>query len=337
MAKGLYESLSRGLDNIIKTAVTESVLNEKKQEISPEDERDNELIRSAMTKRKNRFNAKLTPEEKDALNRNNIKDDKRTFITPNGYVEVDSYYNQPRIVNASSGTKNGYSDSKARVFPEDKYERINKNGGYGDSNYRKVHKDPEVNLADMGRKQKERVNNRIKNRVKDVYYGDWDTPRYVKDNRDFFQPERGAKKSYRGRDTVEYDNYRGRHVEKPFANLSSKGNFKNRLDAERYEQNKMLQQNYNRIKAGVDERNRLKKNRNEIYNNTDADREVYLKEIERYKNLLKDLDNREAEQVRNATAEIDNQTAEIRQKLDDIKASKRAKNSKSESLRRRRK
>ena len=323
----LYESIDGGLDRIIKKLSTNSLL-EKKQEISPEDERDNELIRSAMTKRKNRFNAKLTPEEKDALKRNNIKDDKRTFITPNGYVDVDSYYNQPRIVNASTGTKNGYSDSKARVFPEDKYERINKNGGYGDSNYRKIHKDPEVNLADMGRKQKERVNNRIKNIETSYHYGDWNTPQYVKDNRDFFQPERGAKKSYRGRDTSRYDAYRRRNVERPFANLDNNGNFGNRLDAERYEVNKNLQKNYKSMQDLIAQRNGLKKNREEVYGHTDSDRQVYLKEIERYKQLLRDLDSREESNLAEYDAKINDVTSEMRQLIDGRKKNK------SESFRR---
>lgn len=323
----LYESIDGGLDRIIKR-LTESSLLEKKQEISPEDERDNELIRSAMTKRKNRFNAKLTSEEKDALNRNNIKDDKRTFITPNGYVEVDSYYNQPRMVNASSGTKNGYSDNKARVFPEDRYERINKNGGYSDSNYRKIHKDAEVNLADMGRKQKERVNNRIKDRAISYRYGDWDTPQYVKDNRDFFQPERGAKKSYRGRDRVKYDTYRRQNVEIPYANLKSDGNFKNRLDAERYEVNKNLQKNYKAMQDLVSQRNGLKNNREEVYGHTDSDRQVYLKEIERYKQLLRDLDSREESNLAEYDAKINDVTSEMRQLID------RRKKNKSESFRR---
>lgn len=318
----LYESIDGGLSRLVKR-LTESSLLEKKQEISPEDEHDNELIRSAMKKRMGRFNAKLTPEEKDALKRNNIKDDKRAFITPNGYVEVDSYYNQPRIVNASSGTKNWYGDSKARVFPEDKYERIDKNASKWDpSNLRKVHKEPEVNIADMGRKQKERVNNRIKNRSKEHHYGDWDTPQYIKDNRDIFQPERGAKKSYHGTDTVGYDSYRGRTVEMPVANLKGNGNFKNRLDAERYEQNKRLQNNLNDLKSRMSRRTDLKKRREEVYGNTDNDRQVYLKEIERYKQLLRDLDAREEGQLAEYDNEINAETTEIRDFLDRIKNKK---------------
>lgn len=318
----LYESIDGGLDRIIKR-LTESSLLEKKQEISPEDEHDNELIRSAMQKRRGRFNAKLTPEEKDALERNNIKDDKRTFITPNGYIDVDSYYRQPRIVNASSGTKGWYDDKRTRVFPEDRYERINPNGSrYDDSNYRTVHEEPNVNLADMGRKQKERVGNRIKNRVKEVYYGDWNTPQYVKDNRDVFQPERGAKKSYRGRDAVEYDSYRGRNVEKPYANLTDRGNFKNRLDAERYEQNQRLQNNLNALKYKMERRTRLKNDRKDVYGNTDNDRQVYLKEIERYKQLLRDLDAREERQLAGYDDEINAETSEIRDFLDRLKNNK---------------
>lgn len=323
----LYESIDGGLDRIIKKLSTNSLL-EKKQEISPEDERDNELIRSAMTKRKNRFNAKLTPEEKDALKRNNIKDDKRTFITPNGYVEVDSYYNQPRMVNASSGTKNGYSDDKARVFPEDRYERINKNGGYGDSNYRKIHKDAEVNLADMGRKQKERVNNRIKNRTTSYHYGDWNTPQYVKDNRDFFQPERGAKKSYFGVDK-KYRPLGSRTSEvRPVAHLSTDGNFRNRLDAERYEVNKNLQKNYTNMQNLIAQRNGLKNNREEVYGRTDSDRQVYLKEIERYKQLLRDLDSREESNLAEYDTKINDVTSEMRRLIDGRKKNK------SESFRR---
>lgn len=103
------------------------MLLEKKQEISPEDEKDNKLLRSLLYKLSNSNYSDITDEEEQAAKRNGFKINKSydRLDSVYGYVDAD-YYGVSSPFNSPTGMKNG-----------------------------KLSKD--VNIADVGRKRIERA------------------------------------------------------------------------------------------------------------------------------------------------------------------------------------
>ena len=149
MIKLMCEQMYSGLENLVNR-----VLNEK-QEISPEDQRDNELIRSAMRKRQNRSNAKLSKDELDALKRNGWDVREKRFNTANGHVYVGGW-GEPTLYNSG---RSDYRDSNKRramltTRSVRKRNPVNKENRWDDANYERI--EPNVNFADMGRKQADR-------------------------------------------------------------------------------------------------------------------------------------------------------------------------------------
>lgn len=149
MIKLMCEQMYSGLENLVNR-----VLNEK-QEISPEDQRDNELIRSAMKKRQNRSNAKLSKDELDALERNGWKVSEKRFNTKNGHVYVGSY-GEPTLYNSGRSDLRDITTRRAMLTKRTVRKRVpvNKENRWDDANFERI--EPNVNFADMGRKQRDR-------------------------------------------------------------------------------------------------------------------------------------------------------------------------------------
>ena len=122
----LFESINNSLNNTVKN-LSEEYLTEKKQkqEISPEDQRDNEIIRDLI--RRNKRKEEMTPEELDVLNRNGI--------SPSSYN--DGFYTELGFFDDGE-LSHSYVNGSKYIDDIDK-----------------------VNFADMGRKQKERADNHI--------------------------------------------------------------------------------------------------------------------------------------------------------------------------------
>lgn len=278
----------------------ESLLLEKRQPISPEDERDNELIRSALEKRQKRSNAKLSKEEKDALERNGYKVDGQSFYSANGYMST-SWSHQPNMnTYSASNEKRTPRVFKDRITKRVERENPDPSQPWYRWDYVTTEYEPNVNLADRGRKQQERAKNRIANKKISSYR----PSEYEK----YFSPEKGAKKAKLGHNAD--------------WNINNRGNFRNRLDAERYEQNKNLQKNYDDMKKKLSDRKQLEVDREDVFSDTDLTRASYLKEIQRYKKLLQELDDREQERLRFADERIKNKNDEIRAFLDSKKKGK---------------
>lgn len=146
------------------------MLNEKKQQTSPEDERDNELLRLVLDKLS--LGDDLTEEEMDAVERNGFQVSNDTLRPAYGYVDNRTVYNpyhQP-----------GYSNANRRVTPRRAFitnDEIPAN----------------VNLADLGRKRKKRM---------EIFGGEL--------NSELFKPSfsRNAKKAYNDYDGSRNQNIR---------------------------------------------------------------------------------------------------------------------------------
>ena len=298
----MNEQMYSGLDSLVIRT-----LNEKKQEISPEDQRDNELIRSAMKKRvSGRANTKLTKDEQDALERNGWTVDGRKFKTANANFEF------------KAPSRNGYySDSDRLVYLDDKrnYSRDDAPVGPLYKNYRDVSTDNyvPVNLADMGRKHIERAKN---NPYKNVYGYDLSG---VKE-------KRGAKLQ-KGAKLDKNDNWNNRPL------------IRNRLFAEREYGNPTQIGGYKDFYRDVASKdswiNDATKNIDREYDYSERDRKEYLRQIEYYKKKLSELDGRVDRDVQRQKERIDR----YKKDKEDIMAKARAKfsqrNNKNESLRRR--
>lgn len=315
MAKGLYESLSRSLDNLIKTAVTESVLNEKKQEISDEDKRDNELIRSAIRKRNNRTNAKLTKEEKDALERNGYEVSDKLFRTANGYIDADRMY---RLKPQNRYAQHNQNSDNTRIFDDEKYDY--KTGKF-------IKYPANVNLADMGRKQKERAKNSDYGKYV-VKHGSGDWSYAYEDDNLIGGTNRGAKKN------KEKKYYRR---EPEFTNTKDYPdgqNPGNRLVRERQAAQNSIKGRDAITKYKAD-KERLSAMRKETdYDKYEKERQKYINEIERLKKLLSGIDARIEDDENRVSSDIKRVKDRMKDTLEQRRAEFNARKTKSESLNR---
>lgn len=314
MAKGLYESLNKGLDNLIKITVTESVLNEKKQKISPEDERDNELIRSAIRKRNNRANAKLTKEEKDALERNGYEVSDKVFKTANGYINADSMYRiKPDIKTAqASNSKN------TRIFDDRDYDY--KTGRF-------IEKPANVNLADMGRKQRERAKNG--NYGKYLTRGGWGDYSFT------YETDNELGKSLRGAKKNKTQMYYGRETE--FTNTKdypSGQNPDNRLVQERQAAQKLIKGRDAITKYRADKEKLSAMRKSTDYDRYEQERQKYIKEIERLKKLLSGIDARIEDDENRVSSDIKRVKDSMKDTLEKRRAEFNARHQKSEAMKR---
>lgn len=284
--KGLYESINSGLDFLL-----ERILDEKKQEISPEDEHDNELIRSAFKKRGKRANAKLSKEEQDALERNGWSVNGKDFNTANGFVEADD----DDYVRTRNYTKYGDSIDPYKVFG--KYKHVKRQTGEQPWQYtyeRELETPPKVNLADMGRKQKERAKN---------ITGDYES--------------RGAKKN-----------------QKLWWSTDIVPNPHNRLTAERDQVNSLLSRSkYKKAIDSAKMQNTYISSREQdiqrLYDDSDDKRQYYLDEIKKYKELLANLDSNveaQADEKRRSLNTIRSNKSELMNKMRDEFKNRRNKN-----------
>lgn len=293
MIKMMCEQMFSSLDRLV-----EDVLNEKKQEISPEDERDNELIRSAMRTRANgRSNARLSNEEKDALERNGWRVNGKRFETDNGHILFDDSANIPdEVVNQNKDVNFSPVSYKKKVF-------------YGPNSYAYNYKweTSKVNLADMGRKHKTR---------KDSYRSAY--PFAIR------QEERGQKHN-KSKVEDEYDAryITGNHLDAEREYVSRKIKENPYAEAKRD-----VEFNKSRIK-------RYQKRIDDTYESSDTDREQYIKQINYYKNLLANLDSKTEERVSDYRRYINDEKAENDTLLDKTRLKFSQRNNKNESLRRR--
>ena len=326
MAKGLYESMNSGLDNLIKSTMNEGVLTEKKQKISPEDARDNELIRSAMLKRHNRENAALTKEEKDALERNGWSVSGRDFSTANGRVYVPKEYSKPRIYNNSVSDSGSYASGKTRAALTSKYVdyKAKKKGGSG-YEWRTREIEPNVNFANMGRKQKERAEN--------SKYGDYRVGNIARNNPIHRSATDRHYSSALGRDV----DVKGDLINKDSWEVNDAiQNGRNRLAKERFGAEQMIK--------GSDAIRQHKKYRDSLestgsslewdYDRYDRDKEEYRKKIEYYKGLLAELEQRIKRYEDSADKDTKEYRNKIKNNLEQRRAEFNARKTKSESLNR---
>ena len=270
----LYESISNSLNRNMNR-----MLNEKKQQISPEDERDNELLRSALDKLS--LGDDLTEEEMDAIERNGFQVSNDTLRPAYGYVDSRTVYNpyhQP-----------GYSNANRRVTPRRTFitnDEIPAN----------------VNLADLGRKRKERM---------EVFGGEL--------NSELFKPSfsRNAKKAYN-----DYDGSRNQNIR----------NIENIL---RNNENNILHTNYRRMSSLLGKRDDAKEEVEKAYERETTERETLLQRIAQLKAELKNLESRREDRIKDSTDKIDRINDLVRKELDRKKEKINAKRNKSESLRRR--
>jgi hypothetical protein len=314
MAKGLYESLNSGLDNLIKTTVTESVLNEKKQKISPEDERDNELIRSAIRKRNNRANAKLSKEEKDALERNGYEVSDKVFRTANGYINADSMYRiKPEIKTAQASSNNN-----TRIFDDRDYDY--KTGRY-------IVKPANVNLADMGRKQRERAENG--NYGKYLTRGGWGDYSYT------YETDNTLGRAGRGEKKNKTQMYYRREPE--FTNTKdypSGQNPGNRLVQERQAAQKLIKGKDAITKYKADKEKLSAMRKTTDYDRYEQERQKYIKEIERLKKLLSGIDARIEDDENRVSSDIKRVKDSMKDTLEKRRAEFNARHQKSEAMKR---
>lgn len=293
MIRMMCEQMFSSLDRLV-----EDVLNEKKQEISPEDERDNELIRSAMRTRANgRSNAKLSNEEKDALERNGWRVNGKRFETDNGHILFDDSVRRPdEVVNHNKDSNFSPVSYAKKVF-------------YGPNSYDYNYEweTSKVNLADMGRKHKTR-----KNSYRSAY------PFAIK------QEERGQKHN-KGRVEDEYD---ARFI--TGNQLDAEREYVNRKIKENpyAEARRDVEFNKSRIK-------RYQKRIDYTYESSDTDREQYIKQINYYKNLLANLDSKTEDRVSEYRGYINAEKAKNDALLDKTRLKFSQRNNKNESLRRR--
>ena len=315
MAKGLYESLNRGLDNLIKITVTESVLNEKKQKISPEDERDNELIRSAIRKRNNRANAKLSKEEKDALERNGYEVSDKVFKTANGYIDADRIYKiKPENISAQY---NSNSDN-TRIFDDRDYDYKNR---------RYIEKPANVNLADMGRKQRERAKNGDYGKY--VTRGGWGDYSYT------YETDNTLGKTKRGAKKNKTQMYYGREPE--FTNTKdfpSGQNPANRLVQERQAAQKLIKGRDAITKYKADKEKLSAMRKETDYDRFEQERQKYIKEIERLKKLLSGIDARIEDDENRVSSDIKRVKDSMKDTLEKRRAEFNARHQKSEAMKR---
>lgn len=144
MIRMLCEQMYSGLDSLV-----EKLLNEKRQEISDEDKRDNDLLASLIKKLKLGYSEDITDEERDAAERNGYDIGSEYLYTYHGTVDANG------IINNRHHTSN----PRSRTIYRKEYLR-DEDGNYKyDENGKKMYKDipPNVNLADLGRKRKERA------------------------------------------------------------------------------------------------------------------------------------------------------------------------------------
>lgn len=326
MTKGLYESMNSGLDNLIKSTMNEEVLTEKKQKISPEDARDNELIRSAMKKRHNRENAALTKEEKDALERNGWSVSGRDFSTANGRVYVPKESTKPRIYNNSVSDSGSYASGKTRATLEPRFTdyRAKKKGGseYG---WRTRKIEPNVNFADMGRKQKERAENNE--------YGDYTVGNVGRNN-----PIHRSESNTRYSSELErYVNVPGDLINKDSWEVNDAiQNGRNRLAKERVGAERMIKGSdaVRKHKSYVDSIKSAGGILDWDYERYDRDKEEYRKKIEYYKGLLAELENRIKKDEDRAEKYTKEYRDELKNNLEQRRAEFNARKTKSESLNR---
>lgn len=158
-------------------------------------------------------------------------------------------------------------------------------GKNSDSAWSRNYGEPNVNLIDMVPKQEERK----KNQIVDPTYS-WRSSRYL-------LPERKKKKG--------------------------SGAGKNRLDAERYEQNYNLSRNYKQMKDMVRERKEQKDRIPGVYRQADRDKEYYLEKIKQYKDALRAVDDNAEQRVAQIGDTVARQTREMRRFLDDRKNKKK--------------
>lgn len=310
MRNRFYESLNHGFNNMIKSAMKESILNEKKVELSDEDKADDALIASAID-RKYRNNGAMTKEEKDALKRHGYKLNGKRFVSPNGYIDANWSSG-----NVKTNTKQGYSTP--RLKQEKTSKCINPDANWYDRKYEPVTYEKNFSPVNFSRRQKERLNNRIPVVGNPEY--SWHDDDLSRETKKWFKPERGAKKRYGGKNELVpgrgfYGRATGELKEVP-KGLNSNGNFENRLDAERYEQNARLQHNVNYLKSVLKDRKNLSDRRAGVFDTTEKDRQNYIENIAYYKQLLKELEDRENEQLAKYDAEINSKTDSIRDFLD---------------------
>ena len=111
------------------------MLLEKKQEISPEDERDNELLRSLLYKLRNANYSNITEEEEQAAKRNGFKINKGwdRLDSVYGYVDAD-YGGVSSPFSSPTGMENGKLSKKVNIADVGR-KRIERAKRYSDTDF----------------------------------------------------------------------------------------------------------------------------------------------------------------------------------------------------------
>lgn len=136
MIKMMCEQMYRGLDNLV-----ERLLNEKRQQISPEDEEDNKVLRSILRKMNSNNYDGITKKEKEVAERCGFIIDDDYGMLRAAYGNIDPYDGE--LTNPYHDT--GSFNRKYVIMDN----RKNKNYlGQGNKN---------INIADVGRKRRERA------------------------------------------------------------------------------------------------------------------------------------------------------------------------------------
>lgn len=243
----LYESIENSLSKLVNN-VSESLLNEKKQEMSPEDEHDNKLLKSVLRKVYSGHTDLITPEERSAMTRNGLDTDYWGLSSATGSIDVRS------VDNGLSGSRSFES--------KDEIDRIN--------------------IADMGRKAKQRHDYH-------AMMNDWAA----------YRPNRGSKKTY----IDDYDRIKSSSF--------------NLLNLERQALNRKLQQNVDNLKKNLQYRKDKQKAINREYEQEDKYREVIINEIKKLKKELANLEDETSKRVDVQKDYYDKNEKDIRRLLDD--------------------
>lgn len=158
MIKMMCEQMYRGLDNLV-----ERLLNEKRQQISPEDEEDNKVLRSILRKMNSNNYDGITKKEKEVAERCGFVIDDDYGVLRAKYGNIDPYNGE--LTNPYHDT--GSFNRKYVIMDN----RKNKNYlGQGNKN---------INIADVGRKRRERA----KLFSKDGEYLDYLKPGYTRNEK----------------------------------------------------------------------------------------------------------------------------------------------------------
>ena len=264
MIKMMCEQMYRGLDNLV-----ERLLNEKRQQISPEDAEDNKVLRSILRKMRDNNFDRITRKEKEVAERCGFVIDDNYNVLRTTYGYIDPYDGE--ITNPFH-----YTGSDQYIITDNR----RKNSGSSNKN---------INIADIGRKRRERAKLFGEVNSEDGEYLDDIKPDYTRN-------EKKKVPSFIIAGGV----------------VSNRSNYDN---DERRLQNKRIQKDYIDMTYAVKGRKNRRKEAesNSVY--WDNRRESIMSEIARLKRMLKDIDNEEDSKEKMILSDIEERTSEINDML----------------------